>query len=235
MAGSGVAGDSLAGSSQAGDALAGSALLARGFGRPEPDPDAADYIGRGFSLGGRTAPSADLPRRAGAEPREAAQSGATRSNRDPAPLTPPSSGCRCASGRPASRPSCATRRPRQAPRPADSPCQAPSRRLAPGRAPQDRAPQDRAPQDRAPSRPAQAESSPTAGPIPATPEAARNTMSALQRGWQLGRSEAEIVADASISVFTRHKSPTGQAFGPDDSDADSTDTGTADSGDERVE
>jgi hypothetical protein len=60
-------------------------------------------------------------------------------------------------------------------------------------------------------------------------------MSALQRGWQLGRSEAETVADASISVFAPQKSPTGQAFGPDDSDADSTDTDTADSGDERGE
>ena len=37
------------------------------------------------------------------------------------------------------------------------------------------------------------------GPVPASPEAARNTMSALQRGWQLGRSEA---SDPSESVFT---------------------------------
>ena len=37
------------------------------------------------------------------------------------------------------------------------------------------------------------------GPVLASPEAARNTVSALQRGWQLGRSEA---SDPSESVFT---------------------------------
>jgi hypothetical protein len=58
-------------------------------------------------------------------------------------------------------------------------------------------------------------------------------MSALQRGWQLGRSEAEAVTEASISVFAPRKSPTGEAFVPEDPGAESTDTEPGDSGDER--
>src|SRR5262249_18780120 len=72
-----------------------------------------------------------------------------------------------------------------------------------------------------------------AGPIPATPEAARNTMSALQRGWQLGRSEAEAAAQPSASGFTPRKSPSGQPFDPDDGDAGSADPDPANSADER--
>jgi signal transduction histidine kinase len=49
-------------------------------------------------------------------------------------------------------------------------------------------------------------------PAPATPEAARDTMSALQRGWQLGRAEAATPGEESISVFTPRKSPSGQPF-----------------------
>jgi len=80
--------------------------------------------------------------------------------------------------------------------------------------------------------PAPADHRPTASPIPATPEAARNVMSALQRGWQLGRSEAEAAAEPPISVFTPRKSPTGQAFGPYDLAAGSREADPADGADE---
>lgn len=229
MAGSGVAGNSLAGSSQAGDALPGSALWARGFGRPEPDPDAADYIGRGFSLGGRTAPSADLPRRAGAEARERAQSASNESE------SRASTAEAAELGLPVR-----VRQASLAPQLRDSPsaagAQAGGFALPSALSPVATGPSasgSSASGSSAIPASGPAESSPAADPIPATPEAARNTMSALQRGWQLGRSEAETAADASISVFTPQKSPSGQAFGPDDSDADSTDTDPADSGDER--
>jgi hypothetical protein len=72
-----------------------------------------------------------------------------------------------------------------------------------------------------------------ASPIPPSPEAARDTMSALQRGWQLGRSEADTGTDASISVFAPRKSPSGQAFDSPGPDAETADTEPGDSGDER--
>jgi hypothetical protein len=68
-------------------------------------------------------------------------------------------------------------------------------------------------------------------PEPATPEAARNTMSALQRGWQLGRSEA--AAESTDSVFTPRKSPSGQSFNPYDSESGSNEPTPADSTDEQ--
>jgi signal transduction histidine kinase len=53
----------------------------------------------------------------------------------------------------------------------------------------------------------------------ASPEAARSTMSALQRGWQLGRSEAELTQDAAQPP--RGYSPSG--YPPNQDSADSTD------------
>jgi signal transduction histidine kinase len=78
---------------------------------------------------------------------------------------------------------------------------------------------------------------PTAGPgasspTPATPEAARNTVSALQRGWQLGRSEAAATEDPTVSVFTPRKSPSGYSFGTYDAETGSNDPDPADSADE---
>jgi hypothetical protein len=58
-------------------------------------------------------------------------------------------------------------------------------------------------------------------------------MSALQRGWQLGRSEADGGTEASISVFAPRKSPSGQPFDPHEPDAETTDTEPGDNGDER--
>ena len=69
-----------------------------------------------------------------------------------------------------------------------------------------------------------------ASPTLASPEAARNTMSALQRGWQLGRSEA---AETNDSVFTPRKSPSGQAFNPPDPGAGSANPEPLDSADEQ--
>ncbi|HUB43054.1 MAG TPA: nitrate- and nitrite sensing domain-containing protein [Streptosporangiaceae bacterium] len=83
-------------------------------------------------------------------------------------------------------------------------------------------------------------------PTPATPEAARSTMSALQRGWQLGRSEAAAAdtpasdtpasdrpaSDPPASVFTPRKSPSGYSFDPYDAEAGSNDPDPADSADE---
>jgi signal transduction histidine kinase len=70
-----------------------------------------------------------------------------------------------------------------------------------------------------------------ASPLPPTPEAAWNTVSALQRGWQLGRSE-EATADPSVSVLRPRKSPSGQWFDRYDAETGSGDTDPADSADE---
>jgi signal transduction histidine kinase len=70
-----------------------------------------------------------------------------------------------------------------------------------------------------------------ASPEPPTPEAARNTVSALQRGWQLGRSEG-AAADPSVSVLRPRKSPSGQWFERYDAEAGSSDAGPADSADD---
>ncbi len=244
LAAADLASSELAGTSQAGSTLAGSALGARGFARPESDPDAADYIARGFSLGGRTTPSVGLPKRPGTEPREPA---------------PP------ASHKPAARVSATevselglpvrVRQASLAPQLRDSPPAAlagvaggfavPGALSPSGTGPGSPGPGSPGPGSTGPgstgpdasgpeATPAgePAESIPAVDPIPATPEAARNTMSALQRGWQLGRSEAEALDKPSISVFTPRKSPTGRAFDPDDSDTGSTGTDPADSGNE---
>ena len=73
------------------------------------------------------------------------------------------------------------------------------------------------------------------GPLPAPapeapePEAARNTMSALQRGWQLGRSEAEA-SEPGSSAFSAgspasswQSGPPGSPTAPEDPQADGTD------------
>jgi hypothetical protein len=71
----------------------------------------------------------------------------------------------------------------------------------------------------------------TASPLPPTPESALNTVSALQRGWQLGRSEG-AAADPSVSVLRPRKSPSGQWFDRYDAEAGSSDADPADSADE---
>jgi hypothetical protein len=70
-----------------------------------------------------------------------------------------------------------------------------------------------------------------APPAPPTPEAALNTVSALQRGWQLGRSEG-AAADPSVSVLRPRRSPSGQWFDRYDAEAGSSDADPADSADE---
>ncbi len=72
----------------------------------------------------------------------------------------------------------------------------------------------------------------------ASPEAARNTMSALQRGWQLGRVEAE--QDLLTSASGPHEFPTtpttattGQARGPYAAGTPSSEPDPADSADQR--
>jgi signal transduction histidine kinase len=75
------------------------------------------------------------------------------------------------------------------------------------------------------------EPSVAASPVPPTPEAALNTVSALQRGWQLGRSE-EAAADPSVSVLRPRKSPSGQWFERYDAETRSGDTDPVDSADE---
>jgi len=95
----------------------------------------------------------------------------------------------------------------------------------------------------APRQSAAAESSPTM----ASPEAARNTMSALQRGWQLGRVEAEQDATSAPGSHpsepsgphefptTPTTSTTGQARGPFAAGTPSSEPDPADSADQRDE
>ncbi len=68
---------------------------------------------------------------------------------------------------------------------------------------------------------------PVAGPRPGTPEAARNTVRALQRGWQLGRSIASTAALPPDSVFTPRRPPSGQTVDPYAADAGPNDTDSA--------
>jgi signal transduction histidine kinase len=239
LVGPGLANTGLAGTGQDGEALVGRTLGARGFARPEPDPDAADYIGRGFSLGGRTTPSAGLPRRTGAEPPE------------PAPAASDEGGSEVSAaevtelGLPVR-----VRQASLAPQLRKSPAATGNQTGFAGgfTIPGELAPGATGPDTAGPglSGPSVVGSvaAPTGGPasgptgtgsaspIPPTPEAARDTMSALQRGWQLGRSEADAGTEASISVFTPRKSPSGQAFDPHQSDAESAEADTGDSGDE---
>lgn len=242
LAGNGLgrAGNELAGNELAGDELAGSGVAGRHTAGPdtawrsdrrgaeaEPGPD---YVARGFSLSGRTAPAADLP---------------AAGNPEPLTLDPASDDAESSISKAEVTELGLPVRVRQA-------NLAPQLRSAPG-APTPGSQvgfsavggfsaaggfggsQIGAP---GPGRPATtgaggSESSATAGPgpAPATPEAARNTMSALQRGWQLGRSEA--AAEMPDSVFTPRKSPSGQSFDPDDFETGSNDPEPADSADEQ--
>jgi hypothetical protein len=252
MAGHGIAGARLADASladtiqagfgQGGDALVGRTLGAHGFPRPESDPDAADYIGRGFSLGGRNTPSTGLPRRrTGAEPPEPAP--AASDDFDSRVSTPEVTEL----GLPVR-----VRQASLAPQLRKSPAATGSQAgfaggfSIPGAlAPDATGPGTSGPGTSGPSVtgstaaptaiPATGPTGtgPVASPIPPSPEAARDTMSALQRGWQLGRSEADAGTEASISVFTPRNSPSGQPFDPHDPDAETTDTEPGDSGDER--
>ena len=71
----------------------------------------------------------------------------------------------------------------------------------------------------------------TGGPQPASPEAARNTVSALQRGWQLGRSVA-AAGDPAVPAFLPRRSPSGRSFSPVDADADRGEQDPVESADE---
>jgi len=231
-----LGGTALTGTGRDDDALVGRTLGARGFARPESDQDGADYIGRGFSLGGRTTLSTGLPRRGGAEQSE------------PAPAAIDEGESRVSS--PAVTELGLPVRVRQA-------SLAPQLRQTPeavtqtgfpggfsipgGLAPGATGPDAARPGTYGPSVTGSAavppvvpaETSPAPSPIPPTPEAARDIMSALQRGWQLGRSEADAGSEASISVFTPRKSPSGEPLGPHDPDAEATDAEPGDSGDDR--
>jgi signal transduction histidine kinase len=84
-----------------------------------------------------------------------------------------------------------------------------------------------------------------------SPEAARNTMSALQRGWQLGRSEADQAAappsggyspsgyspdlSGPHQMTTPNASTTGPARGPYSAGTEASDSSPADSADQRDE
>ena len=200
-----------------------------GDGRAGAEDDGPDYYARGFSLGGRTMPAAGAedsseppvlaPVSDDAEPRisraevtelglpvrvRQASLAPQLRNSPPAPESPSAPGSDAGFGQDG------FRRGRII-------------RPAPGGA----APAGAAAASGTPETPA----GPLASePAPATPEAARNTMSALQRGWQLGRSEA--VADPAVSVFTPRKSPSGYSYGPYDTETGSNDPDPADSADE---
>jgi hypothetical protein len=245
VAGRGVAGSDVAGSGVAGSTVAGSALGARGFGRPESDPDAADHFARGYSLGGGTAPSADLPARASGAPREPAAPGSEKADSrvSAAEVTelglpvrvrqaslapqlrnsPPAAGAQSGMGGGFALPGIV---PPELGGPGGSGF---SGTAAGGTGSGGAGPSGTRPN---PTAGAPADRRPTASPIPATPEAARNVVSALQRGWQLGRSEADAAAEPPISVFTPRKSPTGDAFGPYDPAAGSSEADPADGADE---
>jgi signal transduction histidine kinase len=237
----GPAGARLTGAGLDEDALVGRTFGARGFAPAESDQDGADYIGRGFSLGGRTTTSAGLPRRGGAEQSEPAR--AEFDEGESQVSTPAVTEL----GLPVR-----IRQASLAPQLRQSPDTAGTQAgftggfsipgaLAPGAS----GPDTTGPGSYGPSvtgsesvPPAIPPSGPTGtspapSPIPPTPEAARDTMSALQRGWQLGRSEADAGTEASISVFTPRKSPSGQAFDPHDPDAEATDAEPGASGDDR--
>jgi signal transduction histidine kinase len=202
-----------------------------GEGRAGAEDDGPDYYARGFSLGGRTMPPAGAGAEDSSEPlvrapvsddaeprvskaevtelglpvrvRQASLAPQLR-NSPPVPESPAAPGSDAGFGQAGFR-----RGPVIGP--ADG-----------GAAPAGAVAESSSP--RTPARPM------ASGPAPATPEAARNTMSALQRGWQLGRSKA--AADPAVSVFTPRKSPSGYSFGPYDAETQSKDPDPADSADE---
>jgi signal transduction histidine kinase len=202
-----------------------------GDGRAGAEDDGPDYYARGFSLGGRTMPAAAsagagdsseplvLAPVSDAEPRVSkaevtelglpvrvrqASLAPQLRNSPPVPESPATPGGDAGFGQ------AGFRRGRVI-RPADGGAAPPVAGAGPG----------------TPQTPAGPLAS---SPTPATPEAARNTVSALQRGWQLGRSEA--AADPALSVFTPRKSPSGYTFDPYDAETGSNDPDPADSADE---
>ena len=266
LTGGSQAGGTITGNTITGSTIGGIALGARGFARPESDPDAADYIARGFSLGGRTTSSVGLPKRPGPVPSAPVPS--APAPREPAPGDEEEARVSAAEVTELGLP-VRVRQASLAPQLRDSPPTAQGGvaggfaipgALSPsgtGTGPGSAEPATGGPGSTGPSSTGQpgstglgsgesgaseadagpasetADSVTAANPIPATPEAARSTMSALQRGWQLGRSEADAQAEPPISVFTPRKSPSGRAFDPDDSAAESTDSDPAESGNER--
>ena len=192
----------------------------RGNGRPGAEADVPDYFARGFSLGRRTGPDPDAR--------------AESSSERPV-FAPVSDGAEPLISR--AEPVVSTTevtelglpvRIRQA-------SLAPQLRdpLPPAAAGGPAAAGAVAGPDRTETRSAPPGASGTGSPAPPTPEAALNTMSALQRGWQLGRSEGATAADPSVSVFTPRRSPSGQSFDRYDEEAGSTDSDPADSADDR--
>jgi hypothetical protein len=183
-----------------------------GNGRADAEADGHNYFARGFSLGGRTRPPADSGAESGPEPLTLA------------PLSddaePAISKAEVAElGLPV-RVRQASLAPQLRSTPAATAAEGPATAGAvAGSGP-------------AETKSAPAEASGTGSPAPPTPEAARNTVSALQRGWQLGRSEGETAADPSISVFKPRKSPSGQPFDPFDAESGSADVDPAGSADE---
>ena len=236
-----------------GDGLEGNVL-----GRPEPEPG-ADYVSRGFSLGGRQSPRPGLtgpagPGSAGPNVRPASRDAASPGSgrRDGASLDAGSQQAR----RPAGEDSPSG--PKPAAPGAGSDARISSSELARSGLPIRVRQASLAPQlrDSKPAQPAagsqgfgtgpfaapgeqrtagsggeQRGPSPT-GAVPASPEAARNTMSALQRGWQLGRSEAADDAEPQAAGSLPRRSPSGQPFGSHDADPGSTDPEPADSADD---
>ncbi|HKD87445.1 MAG TPA: nitrate- and nitrite sensing domain-containing protein [Streptosporangiaceae bacterium] len=233
-AGSARAGFDSAGSARAGFDSAGSGRSATGADGPwgngraaDAEGDGPDYYARGFSLGGRSIPAADAT--------PSAEGSSEPLNRAPASDDAEHAVSKAEVtelGLPVR-----VRQANLAPQLRNSPPASPSTpgseagfgggrntRSADGGA----GPTGPAAGSGRPETAAAASGS--SSPTPATPEAARNVMSALQRGWQMGRSEA--AADSTSSVFTPRKSPSGNAFDPYDAETGSSNPEPADSADE---
>jgi signal transduction histidine kinase len=223
-AGDGSAGDGSAGDGRSGAGTAGP--WANGLAGAEDD--GPDYFARGFSLGGRTMPAASASPEQSSEPpvlapvSDDAESGASKAEFTELGLP------------------VRVRQASLAPQLRNSPPTPPpgsetgfgAAGLSGGRIGRPATSGPATTGSGVPEVPApEPGTSGAGGPAPATPEAARNTVSALQRGWQLGRSEA-AAADPSISVFTPRKSPSGQSFEPYEAETGSSDPGPADGADE---
>jgi len=216
-----------------------------GNGQADAESDGPDYFARGFSLGGRTMPPADAgagpsnpdpvllaPVSDDAEPnvskadvtelglpvrvRQASLAPQLRHSPGPASPSAPGSGAGFASAGFSGTGFGSAGLGGRLARPTAGGATPPGAAAGPG----------------TPDTPAAGPGAP--GPTPATPEpeAARNTMSALQRGWQLGRSEAAAAADPTVSVFTPRKSPSGHSSGPYEDETGPSDPNPADSADE---
>ena len=238
--------------------MSGDSLVGNVLGRPEPEPG-ADYVSRGFSLGGRQSPRPGLTGPAGPGSAEPNVRPASRDSGNPDPGRRDGANLDTGSEQ--------TRRPDgddslSGPKPAapgaGSDARISSSDLASSGLPIRVRQASLAPQlrDSKPAQPAagsqgfgtgpfaapgehraagsgseQPGPSPT-GAVPASPEAARNTVSALQRGWQLGRSEAADDAEPQAAGSLPRRSPSGQPFGSYDADPGSTDPDPADGADD---